>query len=89
MPTNREQFEVWAIANGYRIHRDKHRRERYDSYATQDAWQGWFASRKAALEEAAKVAEETPTVVSIDAHSVYEHAKMIAILIRRLSGEGA
>lgn len=53
--TEREAFEQWAVTEDFSVARDQW--ERYASIATHHALAGWQASRKQALEEAARSAE--------------------------------
>ncbi|MDE4918384.1 putative nucleotidyltransferase component of viral defense system [Cupriavidus metallidurans] len=57
----RAEFEAWASENYYDVTRLKSEYDNYKSYFTHVAWEAWQASRKQAVEEAAKLCEREST----------------------------
>jgi hypothetical protein len=58
--SEREQFEAWAKSNGLDVLPAPHWANlTFQSLPTEDSWRGWQASRRAALEEAAKICDES------------------------------
>lgn len=53
----RAAFEVWAKTEGFDITSKHHGLYGFDAPDTDYAWMGWLASRRAALEECAKLVE--------------------------------
>jgi hypothetical protein len=54
----RAAFEAWAKTEGFDTIAKHHDRYGYDAPDTDYAWMGWLASRRDALEEAAKVCDK-------------------------------
>jgi hypothetical protein len=85
--TEREQFEEWIAENRPDVElyrRDVKGSTRFGEYcksSAQESWEVWQESRRAALEEAAKVCDQ---MVSVSAIS-YETGSACAAAIRALS----
>lgn len=43
----REEFEAWAVSDGYEIEKSDDKRFTYSCHETECAWNGWKASRAA------------------------------------------
>lgn len=84
--TAQELFEAWFAqgpGDGKKPHRDDSGHG-YFYQTTQAMWDGWAASRSAALEEAARIAENAP--VQADRIGGRTIAKSIAAAIRAIGG---
>ena len=82
----REQFEAWWVAE-YESHTYQH------ADARDMAWEGWQASRAAALEEAVSVVVDYATDVAFRRSSTSNEAACalseVANMIQALAGRGA
>lgn len=54
---DRQAFEAWAVGDHYDVTRLQNEYGNYKSYHTHTAWVVWQASRKQAVEECARIAE--------------------------------
>jgi len=84
----RAAFEAWAKSEGLTVARTTKRDlQGYDAPDTDYAWMGWLASRRAALDEAAKVCEEHAKI-HVDGSYEQGEAEYLAEAIRALADEG-